>query len=60
MKSELEKLCNAYYKEWCMTHDPFEDDFQDELEKLLPNVKFSMNYNPQANTSEWIYIKSYN
>lgn len=56
MEKEIEKLVNVLYQQWLKEHDPFEDDFEDELLKLIPAVKMSLNYNTQANSSEWIFI----
>lgn len=52
MKEEIEILVNWLYKEWCMTNDPFEEDFENLLENKLPNLKFSFN----IGTSQWILI----
>lgn len=41
MKQELEIAINAWYKQWCELHDPFEDDFEGEVEMVLPGVKIT-------------------
>jgi len=39
MKTDLQIVINSWYKEWCLSHDPFEDDFEDEVYKVLPDIK---------------------
>jgi hypothetical protein len=41
MKEELQIAINFCYKQWCEIHDPFEDDFEDEVYKVLPNIKIT-------------------
>lgn len=50
MKEELQIVINAWYKQWCLTNDPFMEDFEDEVWKVLPNVKITLD------THNLIYI----
>lgn len=54
MKEEIETLVNRLYKEWLKTNDNYENDFEGELESLLPHIKFSYN----TRTREWLIINS--
>jgi hypothetical protein len=41
------QIVNAYYKEWLKTNDPYtaDEDFMDILERLCPDIKFSLTNN---------------
>ncbi len=52
MKEDIENLVNAFYKQWCLTNDPFEEDFEGLLESLMPN--YTLHFN--IGTHEWILI----
>lgn len=42
MNYPLQDVVNAWYKQWYGTHDPFEDDFEAELYKVLPHHQFTL------------------
>lgn len=52
MNEELELVVNRWYKQWCGVHDPFMDDFENEIDNALPNRKFTLDI---AN-DRWIYL----
>lgn len=52
MTSQVEQVVNAWYKIWCSLHDPFTDDFEGELYKVIPDLHFT--YIPETNY--WILI----
>lgn len=52
MKEVLQTMVNKYYKQWCLTHDPFVDDFKEELEFMEPDYRFHFN----NGTDEWILL----
>lgn len=41
MKQNIETLVNLWYGQWLNTHEPYEDDFDAELYKALPNLIFT-------------------
>lgn len=54
MSKDLENAVNAWYKQWLLTNDPFKEDFEDELYKVLPNHKFTLD----INNNYWHYLES--
>lgn len=53
---DIEKIINAWYATWLLINDPFEDDFQDELEKVGLKHKFTLNFNIHAGVNQWVLI----
>lgn len=52
MEQDLENVVNTWHQMWVSLHDPFEDDFSDELYKVLPHHHFT--YDVKNNW--WIYL----
>lgn len=56
MENKLQLVVNLWYKEWLTTHDPYDDDFELELEKVGLRDEFTLSFNPNTG-SEWLQIR---
>jgi len=52
MKEEIEIAVNAWYNQWLLINDPFEEDFESELERTFPHLKFTL----LPNQNQWILL----
>lgn len=54
MTKALEKAVNLWYNEWLLTHDPFEDDFQSEIEASFDVSDYKFVYD--LTNDKWILL----
>lgn len=53
LMNNLQKFVNQVYELWCMTNDPYEEDFNLILVETFPKLTFSF----AVATHEWIIVK---
>lgn len=57
LEIKLQSTVNAFYQNWLMLNDPFENDFEMELKMLGIDQMFTLSFNPMVQLNEWILIK---